>query len=139
MFLFSPTFTQSTTACPSGKTANRRIVEKIGISPDLQLAPLRRGFSFADSRLYLPAMPFPTMPDPIADREREATRWHPERGTLELAAAGAVQVLGPDHGVTKALARAAQTMDKADLWLARLAVKMLRRDQREPIAEAGEG
>ncbi len=39
---------------------------------------------------------------------------------MELAAAGAAQVLGPDHGVTKALVRAAQTMDKADLWRARL-------------------
>ncbi len=30
-------------------------------------------------------------------------------------------------------------MDKADLWQARLDVKTLRRDQREAIAEAGEG
>ncbi len=51
-----------------------------------------------------------------------------------VAAAGAAQVLGPDHGVTKALARAAITMDKADLWWARLAVKTLRRDQREAAA-----
>ena len=29
-------------------------------------------------------------------------------------------------------------MDKADLWHARLAVKTLRRDQREAIAEAAE-
>ncbi len=55
-----------------------------------------------------------------------------------LAAAGAAQVLGPDHGVTKALAKAAITMDKADMWWARLAVKTLRQDQREAIAEAGE-
>ncbi len=55
-----------------------------------------------------------------------------------LAAAGAAQVLGPDHGVTKALAKVAITMDKADLWQARLAIKTLRRDQREAIAEAGE-
>ncbi len=47
-------------------------------------------------------------------------------------------MLGPDHGVTKALARASITMPKADLWHARLAVKTLRRDQREAIAEAGE-
>ncbi len=47
-------------------------------------------------------------------------------------------MLGPDHGVTKALVRAAQTMDKSDLWWARLAIKTLRRDQREAIAEAGE-
>ncbi len=48
-------------------------------------------------------------------------------------------MLGPDHGVTQALAKAATTMAKADLWRARLAVKTLRRDQREAIAEAGEG
>ncbi len=41
--------------------------------------------------------------------------------------AGAAQVLGVDHGVTKALARASITMDKADLWHARLAIKTLRR------------
>ncbi len=38
-----------------------------------------------------------------------------------------------------AIAKAAVTMAKADLWHARLAVKTLRRDQREAIAEAGEG
>ena len=65
--------------------------------------------------------------------------WSPERETLELAAAGAAQVLGVDHGVTKALAKASITMDKADLWQARLEVKTLRRDQREAIAEVGEG
>ncbi len=57
---------------------------------------------------------------------------------MELAAAGAAQVLGVDHGVTRALAKAAITMDKADLWQARLAVKTLRRDQREAIAAATE-
>ncbi len=72
-------------------------------------------------------MTFPAMPDPAADRE-----------TLLLAAAGAAQVLGHDHGVTKALAKASITMGKADLWHARLAVKTLRRDQREAIAETGE-
>ncbi len=35
-------------------------------------------------------------------------------------------------------ARAAQSMAKVDLWHARLAVKTLRRDQREAIAEAAE-
>ena len=40
-------------------------------------------------------MSFPTMPDPIDDREREQDRWHPDRETLELATAGAAQVLGP--------------------------------------------
>ena len=84
-------------------------------------------------------MPFPTMPDPAAEREDEAARRHLDRETLELAAAGAVQVLGPYHGVTKALARAAMTMGTVDLWHARLAVKTLRRDQREAIAEVGEG
>ena len=78
------------------------------------------------------------MPDPAGDRAHEQARWHPERETLELATAGAARVLGPDHGVTKALARASITMAKADLWRARLSVKTLRRDQREAIAEAGE-
>ncbi len=82
-------------------------------------------------------MPFPTMPDPAADRVREEDRRHPERETLLLAAAGA-QVPGAYHGVTKALAKASITMAKADLWRARLAVKTLRRDQREAIAEAAE-
>ncbi len=47
-------------------------------------------------------------------------------------------MLGLDHGVTKALAKASITMDKADLWRARLAVKTLRLDQREAIAAAAE-
>ncbi len=47
-------------------------------------------------------------------------------------------MLGPDHGVTKALAKASITMDKADMWWARLAVKTLRRGQRAAIAEAAE-
>ena len=67
------------------------------------------------------------MPDPTADKD-----------TLELAAAGAAQVLGHDHGVTKALAKASITMAKADLWRARLAVKTLRLDQREAIAEVAD-
>ncbi len=41
--------------------------------------------------------------------------------------------------VTKALAKASITMDKADQWQARLAVKTLRRNQREVVAEAGKG
>ncbi len=41
--------------------------------------------------------------------------------------------------VAWALAKASITMAKADLWQARLAVKTLRRDQREVIAEAGQG
>ncbi len=40
--------------------------------------------------------------------------------------------------MTKALARASITMAKPDLWRARLAVKTLRRDQREAIAEVTE-
>ncbi len=84
-------------------------------------------------------MPFPTMPSPAADRAHEHARLHPDQETLELAAAGAAKVLGVDHGVTKALARAAIPMATVDLGHARLAVKTLRRDQREAIAEAGEG
>ncbi len=86
-------------------------------------------------------MPFPTMPDPdsLSDREHDDARWRPDRETLELAPAGAAKVLGADHGVTKALARASITMAKVDLWHARLAVKTLRKDQREAIAAAGEG
>ncbi len=45
-------------------------------------------------------------------------------------------MLGADHGVTRALAKASITMAKADLWHARLAIKTLRRDQREAIAAA---
>ena len=60
---------------------------------------------------------------------------NPERDTLLLAAAGAAMVLGPDHSATQALARASITMTKADMWHARLALKTLRVDQREAIAE----
>ncbi len=84
-------------------------------------------------------MLFPTMPDPAADREHEQARQHPQRETLELAAAVAARTLGPDHNVTKALAKAAQTMGKVDLWKARLAIRTLRWDEREAIAEVGEG
>ncbi len=45
------------------------------------------------------------LPNPAADRARAHARWNPERETLELATAGAAKVLGPDHGVTKALAK----------------------------------
>ncbi len=58
---------------------------------------------------------------------------------MELATAGAAQVLGPDHGVTKALAKASITMAKVDLWHAQLALKTLRKDQRRAIAAAAEG
>ena len=87
----------------------------------------------------MPILPFAPLPSPAADRQRDHDRRCPERETLELAAAGAAKVLGHDHGVTKALAKASITMDKADLWHARLAVKTLRKDQREAIAEVGEG
>ncbi len=83
-------------------------------------------------------MSFPTISDPIADREREQGRRHPERETLELATAAAARVLGPDHGVIQALARASITMSHADLWRARLAIRTLRRDQREAIGQAAE-
>ena len=81
-------------------------------------------------------MPFPTMPNPAGNRDRDDTR--PERETLLLAAAGAAKVLGHGHGVTRALAKATITMAPADLWQARLAIKTLRRDQREAIAAVGE-
>ncbi len=57
-----------------------------------------------------------TLPNPAADRARAHARRHPERETLELATAGAAQVLGPDHGVTQALAKASITMARVDLW-----------------------
>ena len=82
--------------------------------------------------------PFAPAPDALTDYELDAARWHPERETLALAAAGAAKVLGPDHSATRAFARAAATMDKADLWRARAAMKTLRLDQREAITEAGE-
>ena len=85
-----------------------------------------------------PMLPFPALPDPAAEREREAARWHPQRDTLELAAAGAAQTLGPDHSATRAFAKAAQTMDRVDLWHARMALKCLTRERREAIAEAAE-
>ncbi len=83
-------------------------------------------------------MPILPLPDPVADRVLAVTRRHPERDTLELAAAGAAKVLGEQHGVTKALAKAAITMAKVDLWHAQLALKTLRRDQRRTIAAAAE-
>ena len=82
-------------------------------------------------------MSFPTMPDPAGERECKE-RWSPDRETLELATAGAARVLGHDHRATQALARAAITMTKADLWQARLAVKNLRPELREAIAAAAE-
>ncbi len=75
----------------------------------------------AASRPHFPAMPILPIPSAAAEREHEQARRHPERETLELATAGAARVLGPDHSVTKALARASITMAPVDLWQARLA------------------
>ncbi len=83
--------------------------------------------------------PFAPDPDSLTDREREAARWHPERKTLLLAAAGAAKVLGPRHSATKAFAKAAATMDRVDLWRARLALKTLSKERRQAIAAAAEG
>ncbi len=78
-------------------------------------------------------MPILPMPGAAVEALHEHAPRHPERETLELATAGAARVLGPDHSATKALAKASITMAKVDLWRARLAVKMLRRDQRSPV------
>ena len=83
----------------------------------------------------MPILPFP---DRVAERERADARQNPDQETLELAARGAAQVLGHDHRVTTAFAKAAETMDTADLWWARLALRTLRQGQREAIAEAVE-
>ena len=79
-----------------------------------------------------------SMPDPVADREHEQARQNPDQETLKLAAQGAAKVLGVDYGVTIAFAKAAETMAPADLWLAKIASKTLRKDQRRAIAEAAE-
>ncbi len=55
-----------------------------------------------------------------------------------LAAAGAAKVLGARHSAAKAFAKASITMDRVDLWHARLALKTLRLDQRRDIAEVAE-
>ncbi len=60
-------------------------------------------------------MPIAPLPDPATDRQRDHDRRPPERETLELAAAGAAQVLGADHGVTRALAKASITMVPAEV------------------------
>ncbi len=88
--------------------------------------------------IYVPAMSILPFPGPATERERDEARQNPDRETLELAAQGAAKVIGADHGVTMAFAKAARTMAPADLWLARIAIKTLRRDQREAIAEAAE-
>ena len=94
---------------------------------------------FCSRRCQKTACPSPPpFQDYLSDHEREQARWHPERETLEMAAADAVKVLGPDHSATRALVKAAITMSRVDLWRARLAMKTLRRDQRRAIAEAVE-
>ena len=77
-------------------------------------------------------------PNRLTAHEREEARWHPERETLLLAAAGAAKVLGPDHTATKAFAKAVANMDRVDLWHARLAMKTLSKERRVAIAGAGE-
>ena len=89
------------------------------------------GRRWHNARMYL------FTPDRHA-QERETERWHPDRETLLLAAAGAAKVLGPGHSATKAFAKAAATMDRVDLWRARLALRTLSSDQREAIAVAVE-
>jgi len=70
-----------------------------------------------------PAMLFadlPTAAEAAADRARAFERDNPERETLLLAAAGAAKVLGARHSATSAFAKASITMDRVDLWHARL-------------------
>jgi hypothetical protein len=71
-----------------------------------------------------------TVTTPAVSHQRADTR-----GRFGLHPA---RVVGADHRATMALAKAPITKDKADLWQARLAVKTLRRYQREAIAEAAE-
>ncbi len=88
---------------------------------------------------HKPAMlPFAPDPDVLSDCEIKEAKRHPERGTVILAAAGAALTLGEQHPATVALSRASETMDRVDLWRSRLALKRLRKDQREAIAEAVE-
>jgi hypothetical protein len=82
--------------------------------------------------------PFAPDPDALSDREREESRWNPDRETVILAAAGAALTLGEQHSATRALSRAAETMDRVDLWRARLALRTLSKEQREAIAAAVE-
>ncbi len=46
--------------------------------------------------------------------------------------------MGASHSAIRAFAQAAITMARIDLWHAQLALKTLRRDKREAIAEVGE-
>ena len=63
---------------------------------------------------------------------------NPDREKVILAAAGAVLTLGEQHPAAVALSHASETLDRVDLWRAWLAMKTLRLDQREAIAEAAE-
>ena len=90
------------------------------------------GDGWHNARMYL------FTPDRAAV-ERDQARWHPERETLALAAAGAAKVLGPGHSATRAFTQAAVTMDRVDLWRARQVLKTLSKERREAIAEAAEG
>ncbi len=76
---------------------------------------------------------------PLSPHEHEEARRNPDRENLVFGAAGAARALGPDHSATRAFARASITMDRVDLWPARLALKTLRRDQHQAIAGAAEG
>ena len=72
------------------------------------------------------------------EAERETERLHPERETLLLAAAGAAKVLGPDHTATRAFAKAAASMDRVDLWHARLTLLALPLEPRADRADTAE-
>jgi hypothetical protein len=74
----------------------------------------------------------------IHTRAETQQNLHPEPETLILVAGGAAKVLGPNHTATRAFAKAARSMDRVDLWRARLAAKRLRKYQREAIAAAVE-
>ncbi len=97
----------------------------------LLVAPLRRGFLLTPHDSTFPPCPSrPCQAPPLTECASKTA------DTLLMAASCAAQVLGPDHGATKVLAKAAVTMAKADRWKARLAVKTLRIEPRRP-ASAG--
>ena len=99
--------------------------------------PLRRDLILPPPTVREDAMPILPMPSATADHEHEEARWNPERETLEPSHSRR----GPDarprpprhQGVGQGVDH-----QPADLWQARLAVKTLRRDQREAIAEVGD-
>ena len=71
--------------------------------------------------------------------DREQARRHPDRDTLEAGRGRRRRGAGARHSATRAFAKVAATMATVDLWHARLALKTLRLDQRQAIAEAAEG